>query len=146
MKFLSRLLDRDESPRDAGSVAMFTAIFAIAAFALAGLLIDGGSAINERQRIYGIAESAARAGADNVDVPYLKETGEVRIQVAGACRRVEDIVAQYDGEVELAQCDASDERVAVTLNKVVRTTLLQIVGFNDFELTATMSAHPQDGV
>src|SRR5689334_3526488 len=106
MKFLKRLLDRDERPRDAGSVAMFTAIFAIAVFALAGLLIDGGSAINERQRIYGIAESAARAGADNVDVPYLKETGKVRVQVAGACDRVEDIVAQYDGEVELAQCDA----------------------------------------
>jgi hypothetical protein len=36
--------------------------------------------------------------------------------------------------------------VAVTLHKVVQTTLLQIVGVNDFELTATMSAHPQDGV
>jgi Flp pilus assembly protein TadG len=146
MKFFDRLLDRDESPRDAGSVAMFTAIFAIAAFALAGLLIDGGLAINERQRIYGIAESAARAGADNIDVPYLRETGKVRIQAAGACNRVRDIVAQYDGEVELAQCDATNEQVTVTLNKDVRTTLLSIVGVNDFELTATMSAHPQDGV
>jgi hypothetical protein len=105
MKFFDRLLDRDESPRDAGSVAMFTAIFAIAAFALAGLLIDGGLAINERQRIYGIAESAARAGADNIDVPYLRETGKVRIQAAGACNRVRDIVAQYDGDAEQGRAD-----------------------------------------
>jgi len=146
MNLLKRLLDRDDRPRDAGTVAMFTAIFAIAAFALAGLLIDGGSAINERQRIYGIAESAARAGADNVDVPHLRETGEVRILVAGACNRVEEIVAQYDGEVELTECNATEEEVAVTLDKVVPTTLLGIVGINDFELTATMSAHPQDGV
>ncbi|MFC7104684.1 Tad domain-containing protein [Nonomuraea rubra] len=58
-----------------GSMSVFTVLFSVVVFLLAGLLVDGGSAINARLRAADVAEQAARAGADELDVDHLRETG-----------------------------------------------------------------------
>ena len=58
-------------------MAVFTVVFAAAVFLLAGLLVDGGAAINARLRAADIAEQGARAAADEIDVDRLRETGRI---------------------------------------------------------------------
>ena len=60
-------------------MSVFTVLFSVVVFLLAGLLVDGGAAINARLRAADIAEQAARAGADQIDVDHLRATGEARM-------------------------------------------------------------------
>lgn len=62
-----------------GSGALFVAIFAIPMLFLAGLVIDGGAALEARQRASDIAEQAARAAGNQCDVGLLRSAGECRI-------------------------------------------------------------------
>src|SRR4051812_35349771 len=92
--------------RERGSMSVFVVIFSVAVFLLAGLLVDGGAAINARLRAADIAEQGARAAADQIDVETLRATG--RIQLLGddvACPRAQEIVSanQADG-VHMIQC------------------------------------------
>jgi Flp pilus assembly protein TadG len=64
---------------DRGSAALFVAIFAPAMLFLAGLVIDGGAALEAKQRAADIAEQAARAAAGQCDVALLRSAGDCRI-------------------------------------------------------------------
>src|SRR5215213_6389332 len=68
-----------DTARDRGSAALFVAIFAPAMLFLAGLVIDGGAALEVRQRAADIAEQAARAAGQQCDVGLLRTTSECRI-------------------------------------------------------------------
>ncbi len=49
-----------------GSLSALTVCLVMAAVSLAGLVFDGGAAINEYQRLSDLAENAARAGAQEI--------------------------------------------------------------------------------
>lgn len=70
---------RRGSGGERGSAALFVAMFAVPMIFLAGLVIDGGTALEARQRAADIAESAARAGGNQCDVDLLRSAGECRI-------------------------------------------------------------------
>lgn len=69
----------DRSARERGSAALFVAVFAPAMIFLAGLVIDGGAALEVRQRAADIAEQAARAAGQECDVGLLRSVSECRI-------------------------------------------------------------------
>jgi Flp pilus assembly protein TadG len=100
---------------DRGSAALFVAIFAPAMLFLAGLVIDGGAAIEARQRASDIAEQAARAGAGQCDVAVLRSRGVCRITSQAAAQ---DAAAPF----------LADN--GVTGSSVVRT---RPDGFNQFQ-------------
>src|ERR1700733_4839097 len=77
-----------------GSIAVFTVVFAIAVILLTALILDGGIAMNAKERAAEIAEQAARAAADNIDVKALRATGVAAIG-AGACPLAGSLVASY---------------------------------------------------
>lgn len=134
---------------DRGTVAMFTTIFALFVIVLAGLLVDGGLAIHARQRAADIAEEAARAAADDVDLNVLRSTGRARITDArGACVRAYRLVRTYPEVTGQPRCAIEGGQTArVVVQIKVRLQLLSIVpGFGDFTLTSAASAHPQEGV
>jgi hypothetical protein len=60
---------------DRGSTALFVAVFAPAIIFMTGLVIDGGAALEAKQRAADIAEQAARAGASQCDVAKLRSEG-----------------------------------------------------------------------
>lgn len=133
---------------DRGTVAMFTTIFALFVIVLAGLLVDGGLAIHARQRAADIAEEAARAAADDVDLDVLRSTGRARITDGrGACLRADRLVRAYPEVTGQPRCQIEGGRtVRVVVRIKVRLQLLSIVpGFSDFTLTSAASAHPQEG-
>lgn len=135
--------------RDRGTVAMFTTIFALFVIVLAGLVVDGGLAIHARQRGADIAEEAARAAADEVDLGVLRRTGRARItDPRAACLRADRIVRTYPEVTGRPECRIEGGRTARVVVRIrVRLQLLGIVpGFGDFTLTSAASAHPQEGV
>jgi Flp pilus assembly protein TadG len=133
---------------DRGTVALFTAIFALFVLILAGLLVDGGLTIHARQRAADIAEQAARAAADEVDVDYLRRTGRARIVASDApCRRARLLASKYPEVTGPIQCDTSDGQDARVIVQIrVKFQLLSAFGFSDMTMSSAASAHPQEGI
>lgn len=77
-----------------GSIAVFTVVFAVAVVMLTALIVDGGIAMNARERAADIAEQAARAAAGNIDVPRLRASGTAVIG-PGACGFAASLVSRY---------------------------------------------------
>ena len=57
---------------DRGSVSLWLVIFAFTAITLLVLVVDGGQTMNAKSRAADIAEQAARAAADDVNVGQLR--------------------------------------------------------------------------
>lgn len=132
---------------DRGTVAIFTTIFAVFVLMLAGLLVDGGLMIHARERAADIAEQAARAAADDVDVPYLRQTGQARILASDApCQRARLLAAKYKEVTGRIDCVTSAQRARVGVHIEVKFQLLGIFGIPDRPLFSTATAQPQEGI
>ena len=88
--------------------------FAIVLFLCAGLVIDGGLAINKRMRIADDAEQAARIGADSIDVNEFRRTETLVIDQQLARQRISGYMADlgYGGGKWTA--DIGADRVSVS--------------------------------
>ncbi|MGW0801862.1 TadE/TadG family type IV pilus assembly protein [Nonomuraea sp. NPDC002799] len=130
-----------------GSMSVFTVLFSVAVFLLAGLLVDGGSAINARLRAADVAEQAARAGADQVDVDHLRATGETRLLgEEQVCARADEIVAaQGADDVTPGTCSTGQGAAQVTVTVSVRweAFFLSAIGFPGAEMNGEASAGPE---
>jgi len=130
---------------DAGAAAIILLLLTPVMFALAGLVLDGGRAIAAPQRSADIAEQAARAGVNALDVTALRATGHDTIDAtaaqAAACRYV-DVAAPA------ASCAVvvTPDRVTVTIADRTPTVLLGLVGINSFHVAGTASAVAVRGV
>lgn len=86
------------TPGDRGSVAVFTVVFAIAVIFLTALIVDGGNAMNARERAADIAGQAARAAADDVQTTALRSgvtTNALPIDWGTACGNAGQVVQRY---------------------------------------------------
>jgi Flp pilus assembly protein TadG len=81
-------------PGERGSIAVFTVVFAVAVVLLTALIVDGGIAMNAKERAADIAEQAARAAASDIDVAQLRTSGTVVIG-SGACGLAASLVSRY---------------------------------------------------
>lgn len=93
---LLRLAPRPHGCADRGSVAVFTVVFAIAVVGMTALIVDGGIAMNARERAADIAGQAARAAAGDIDVATLRDTGKAVIG-PGACAMAQQLIDRYAG-------------------------------------------------
>ncbi|UBU14609.1 TadE/TadG family type IV pilus assembly protein [Nonomuraea gerenzanensis] len=130
-----------------GSMSVFTVLFSVVVFLLAGLLVDGGSAINARLRAADVAEQAARAGADELDVDHLRATGQARLLgEALVCARADEIVTAVGGdEVSSGECVVGQGQAQVTVTVSVRweAFFLSAIGFPGSEMTGEATAAPE---
>ena len=85
---------RPQGCGERGSVTVFTAVVAIAAVFLLALILDGGSALNAKERAMDIAGQAARAAADTIDLQALRRSGAAVIG-PGACAAAAGLVKSY---------------------------------------------------
>jgi Flp pilus assembly protein TadG len=96
---IGRLRRRATAAGDRGSVAVFTVVFAIAVIFLTALIVDGGNAMNARERAADIAGQAARAAADDINPASLHagtvSNGAFPIDWATACPDADQVVQTY---------------------------------------------------
>jgi putative Flp pilus-assembly TadE/G-like protein len=95
-----------------GSATVFTAVFAIAVIFLLALILDGGSALNAKERAMDIAGQAARAAADTIDLQVLRSSGAAVIG-PGACAAAGSLVKSYG------------QRLGNGLDRVTSTTMVR---------------------
>lgn len=117
---------------DGGSISLWVVIFTFTTLALLILVVDGGQAMNAKSRAADIAEQAARAAADDVNVATLRtNTGTVRL-APGACDLksgpAAQLVANYASGVPgatatLTVCTPSTTMVGGTASLAVSATV-----------------------
>ena len=83
-------------PDEEGAVTGFVAVIAVALVLVAGMVLDGGQLVTSGVEARRLAASAARAGAQEVDVDVLRYTGTARLSPVAARRAALDYLAAAD--------------------------------------------------
>lgn len=125
---------RDES----GAAAVFVIGLSLVMLACAGLVLDGGNALNARMRLADDVEQAARAGAQAIDVAHLRDSGVVRL---------DDAAAEARARAHISSFGYTDVRVVVTGGEItisakdtVQTDLLSLIGIQQFDVSASATS------
>lgn len=108
--------------REQGAVSTFVAVIALAMLMAAGLAIDGGRKINTLREASDLADNAARAGAQAVDLDTLRTTGELRLHPHRAEQAAGDYLAAFD--LTARAVTVSGDTIAVTVDLSVDPVLL----------------------
>jgi hypothetical protein len=104
---------------------------------MTGLVFDGGAAMATKASALTVAQQAARAGADQLDLTTLRTTGEVQLDPAAA----EQVAAWWLEQADVAgTVSATTELVTVTVTATGSAVLLSVVGITSYELSATATA------
>lgn len=132
-----------------GAVTVLLLLLTPALFGLAGLVLDGGTHLAARQHAAGLAEQAARAGADQLDTTALRATGSPLIDEAAArtmaCRYVQ--AAEPDATCTVAvTATPTGPEVAVRIQTTTATVLLGLIGVNTLHTDAHGTAQAVTGI
>jgi Flp pilus assembly protein TadG len=131
--------------REAGSATVFVIGFAVILLAMAGLVVDGGLALNARQRATDDVEQAARAGSQHLDLVALRQDGVVKIDSdAARTAAVDFLIARgYSSGIAV---DADAGQVTVSATIVQKTTMLSLIHIDQFTIRASGQARPSVGI
>ncbi|MGL5857629.1 MAG: Tad domain-containing protein [Angustibacter sp.] len=133
-----------------GAVTVFVVGIAITLMVMAGLVVDGGNAINARQTIADDVEQAARAGASAIDTEVLRSGGIVVIDLPQARRRAIDYLTQlgYDpGGISFpTTLPQGGQQFSVSAQDVVPTDVLPLIGIRQFPVRAVATARAATGI
>lgn len=134
---------------DRGTLSLFVVMLVPAVVLMAGLLVDGGIALNARERAADVAQQAARAGANDLDVADLRD-GNVQL-APGACGVALNFVPQYQGigaQAVSCQTGGTNREPVITVNAkvIVHSQILSLIGIGTFTETGSGSASPVCGI
>ena len=137
----------DAARRQDGSVAVWLLLIAPVLFAFAGLVLDGGRVLTLRQKAANIAEQAARAALDALDVPAFRASGG-RVDVVDPVRARQAACAYVHAAHPGAACavSISGGRVTVRVRVTTTTAVLAIVGINSLTATGEGTARAAIGI
>ncbi|WP_183101420.1 pilus assembly protein [Nocardioides pelophilus] len=135
---MTRAKRRDER----GSASAFVVGLAISLVVVAGLVVDGGGALNARMTLADDVEAAAVAGAQATDVVRLREDStDLVIDPVAAEQRAREVLAGrgYEG----IRVVATDDSVTVTARDSVPTKMLLLIGIGQFDIEATATSEAE---
>ncbi len=144
MNHLAKSARRVRCRDERGSATVFVIGFAIVMFLCAGLVIDGGLAINKRMRIADDAEQAARIGADSIDVNTFRQTETLVIDKQLARQRISAYMADLGYGSGKWTADIGGADVSVQVTDTSKTYILNLFGIT-FPVRASAEAVPDTG-
>ena len=108
---------------EAGAVAVTVAVLALALMMVVGMVFEGGVAIAAKRRAMNVAEQAARAGAEQLDIGAIRSTDKFVIDPAAARSAADAYLAAagYSGSVSV-------EGATVTVTGVQWTSPTSLLG------------------
>jgi Flp pilus assembly protein TadG len=137
-----RMALRRAAHGDRGSATAFGLFLILVVLVLAGAILEGGNAMSARGHATDIAQQAARAGADKLDLGALRQTGVVQIDPAAAEIAARAFLTQV-GEQGTVTATAEEVRVTVTVTR--QGLLVPILGIETLTVRATATATPITG-
>jgi hypothetical protein len=127
---------------DRGSATGWAIGTIIVGLLIVALVFDGAAAMTARASALDVAQQAARAGADQLDLALLREQGVVAIDPAAAQTTAEQWLHNAGAE---GTASATTAQVEVTVTVTRPTVLLAVVGIPTFTITAAATAQPLAG-
>lgn len=122
-----------------GSLSALTVCLVLAAVSLAGLVFDGGTAINEYQRLSDLAENAARAGAQEI---VGARAGDLHIDSRAAVTTSRAYLRRFGFEGIIT---TSADSVTVELESQTHLQILGLFGLQGRHLHVLRSARVVSG-
>jgi len=131
---------------EAGQALVYVAVMLPLFLAIVGLAVDGGVVWGARRELQNVADTAARAGAMQIDLgAYRQSAGEVIVLDPTSAR---ETAAGYLADTPglVAEVQADQQRVVVTVSREVRLTFLRIVGLETVRIDAVAPAGVRFGI
>jgi hypothetical protein len=129
---------------DRGSLTLFAVVLALGLLAMTGLVVDGGANLTAQRRANHLAEQAARAGAQAVDVGALRAGGSPVLTARAATSAAHAYLAaagQRAGQVVV-----HGDSIEVTVTRSQPTAILGLLGIHQLTVTGQGSAQLLIGV
>jgi hypothetical protein len=120
-----------------GTVTAFVVVSAFALILMAGLVLDGGLALSAKVQAIDDAQAAARAGAQAIDLPTYRATGQITLDPAQATTDADNYLAAA-GHTGTVAVDGDQVTVTVTITQA--TQILDIAGIDHLTVTGTGTA------
>jgi hypothetical protein len=133
----------EDRPTENGTVTAFVVVFTFALVLMAGLVIDGGLTLAARVQAIDEAQAAARAGAQAINVPLFRSTGQVVLDPAEARQSAESYLAAT-GHRGTVAVDGQAVDVSVSITQPMQ--ILGIGGLGSLTVTGHGSAVAEHGV
>jgi hypothetical protein len=127
---------------DRGSATGWAIGTTLVGLLIVALVFDGAAAMTARAAALDVAQQAARAGADQLDLALLREQGVVAVDPAAAQATAEQWLHNADAE---GAVNATAADVTVTVTVTQPTVLLAVVGIPTFTITSAATAQPLAG-
>lgn len=141
---MTRRRRRDHATaKDGGQITAFVVVMAVALVLLVGLVLDGGLTLAARERAIGLAQEAARAGAQGVNLAVYRQSGNLVLSPA---------LAQADAQRYLASTDTqgtvhiAGNLVTVTVTITQKMQVLDAAGLSAVTVRASASSTPDRGI
>lgn len=132
---------------ESGQAIVWAAVMLPLFFAIIGLAIDGGVVFSARRELQSVADSAARAGAMQVDQQaYRASAGANVVLDEGAARQVAAEYVASQGLGMSAVISAEPRRVVVQVSHDMPTSFLRLVGVGTVRISATAPAEVRYGI
>jgi Flp pilus assembly protein TadG len=127
-----------KGPNERGAVTVFVVVFMLALMLVAGLVFDGGNVLAARQEAANVASSAARAGAQALDVAAARSSSGTPLDASAAIARADSYLSQtgYSG---VASVHGNQVLVEVTITQ--ETFLLGLAGIASMTVHGRGEAH-----
>jgi Flp pilus assembly protein TadG len=128
---------------DTGNASIILVLITPALFGVAGLVVDGGRAINARQVSASQAEQAARAAADAIDINAVRAGTGIVLDPLAARNAAERYLAATGSTGTVA---VGAGTVTVTVTARTQTAFLAVIGMDRISVTGTATARPARGI
>ncbi|OIK01083.1 hypothetical protein BIV25_06085 [Streptomyces sp. MUSC 14] len=125
---------------DRGQVTVFVIGIFAALWLFAGIVVDGGLALAGKAQALDTAQEAARTGAQQLDIGWLRRGEEVRL-VGDKATAAARAYAASTGDSATASAEGDAVTVHVTHHQ--HTQILQLIGLRTLTVHATATAHAE---
>lgn len=130
-----------------GQAIVWTAVMLPLFLGIVGLAADGGLVFSARRELQNVADSAARAGAQQIDVrAYRESRGRTVVLDEPAAHRVAAEAAASQGTSRDIRIEVEPSRVQVGLSRDAPTSFLRLVGIDSVRVTAAATAEVRHGI
>ena len=116
---------RQQSDAERGAIGVFLVVLVPGLLLIIGLAVDGGAKVAATQRANAIADEAARAGGQALDVSAAL-TGQVRVDPAAAVAAAQDYLDRSDVAGSVTVVDGDNLQVTTSITEP--TAFLGLVG------------------
>lgn len=126
-----------EPDSERGAISLFLAVLVPGLLLIIGLAVDGGAKVAATQRANAIADEAARAGGQALDIPAAL-TGQLQVDPAAAVTAAQDYLDRNGVEGQVTVVDGDTLQVTTTITEP--TVFLGLIGISTLTVEGSGAA------